>query len=133
VAQTKRKRRTKHRGTPVGTIEARGRTGRKPTGSERGAKAGSKDGARERRLARMDQPPTWRSAANRAAIATALLLVALLLLFKTEPARAIALAGFAMIIYVPMGYYTDLFMYRRRQARKLRDKDKAKTKAKDGG
>ncbi len=126
MAPTKRKRRTKHRGTPVGTIEARGRTGRKPTGSERGAKPGSKESARDRRLARIDQPPTWRSAANRAAIATGLLLVALLLVFKTNPGQAIALAGFALIIYIPMGYYTDLFMYRRRQARKLREKAKPK-------
>jgi hypothetical protein len=126
VAQTKRKRRTKHRGTPAGTIEARGRTGRKPTGSERGGKAGSKATTRDRRLARMDQPPTWRSAANRAVIATGLLLVALLLLFKTKPGEAIALAGFALIIYIPMGYYTDLFMYRRRQARKLSAKAKPK-------
>jgi hypothetical protein len=124
VAQTKRKRRTKHRGTPAGTIEARGRTGRKPTGSERGG--GSKATSRDRRLARMDQPPTWRSAANRAVIATGLLLVALLLLFKTKPGEAIALAGFALIIYIPMGYYTDLLMYRRRQARKLREKTKPK-------
>jgi hypothetical protein len=31
MAQTKRKRRTKHRGNAAGTIESRGRTGRKPT------------------------------------------------------------------------------------------------------
>ena len=35
MAQTKRKRRTKHRGTAAGTIEARGRTGRPPTADER--------------------------------------------------------------------------------------------------
>ena len=34
MAQTKRKRRSKHRGTAAGTIEARGRTGRKPTANE---------------------------------------------------------------------------------------------------
>ena len=34
MAQTKRKRRTKHRGNAAGTIEARGRTGRKPTADE---------------------------------------------------------------------------------------------------
>ena len=34
MAQTKRKRRTKHRGNAAGSIEARGRTGRKPTEQE---------------------------------------------------------------------------------------------------
>ena len=34
MAQTKRKRRTKHRGNAAGSIEARGRTGRKPTAEE---------------------------------------------------------------------------------------------------
>ena len=35
MAQTKRKRRTKHRGNAAGSVEARGRTGRKPTDQER--------------------------------------------------------------------------------------------------
>ena len=125
MAQTKRKRRTKHRGTPAGTIEARGRTGRKPTSSER--KGAWFDGpawqrlkqtARDRRIARMDQPPTWRSAANRAVIATGILVLFLILFFKQDVARALALAGFALVVYIPMGYYTDLIMYRRRQAKK---------------
>ena len=122
VAQTKRKRRTKHRGTPVGTVESRGRTGRKPRPEE--ARKGGRTGAAERRASKLDQPPTWRGAANRAAVAAALLLAMLILLFKQEPARAIALAGFALIFYVPLGYYTDLFIYRRRQRSKLRAREK---------
>jgi hypothetical protein len=120
MAQTKRKRRTKHRGTPAGTIETRGRTGRKPTAGERkGGKPDSKQTSRDRRLARMDQPPTWRSALNRAVIATGILVLFLILFFKQDAVRALALAGFALVVYVPMGYYTDLLMYRRRQAKKL--------------
>ena len=41
MAQTKRKRRTKHRGNAAGTIEARGRTGRKPTADEQRKSAGA--------------------------------------------------------------------------------------------
>ena len=48
MAQTRRKRRTKHRGTPAGTIEARGRTGRPLTAEER--KKQDRASARERRL-----------------------------------------------------------------------------------
>ena len=122
MAQTKRKRKSKHRGTAAGTIEARGRTGRKPTSGERkGAKQDPKDAARDKRMARLDQPPSWRAAANRAAIATVILVAFLLLLFKQEPARALSLGAFALLVYIPMGYYTDLLMYRRRQAKKLRE------------
>ncbi len=128
MAQTKRKRRSKHRGTPVGTIESRGRTGRKPTGAERksSAKPGSKEAARERRLARIDQPPTWRSAAPRAVIAAVVLFAFLLLAFKRSAGEALVLTAFALVVYIPMGYYTDLMVYRRRQRKKQREKEAAK-------
>ena len=61
MAQTKRKRRTKHRGTAAGTIEARGRTGRPPSPEEK--KKQSRMDARERRL---NTPPTWKSSLMRA-------------------------------------------------------------------
>ena len=58
MAQTKRKRRTKHRGNAAGMVEARGRTGRKPGPAER--KAGRRARARQDRFSK---PPTVRSAA----------------------------------------------------------------------
>jgi Flp pilus assembly protein TadB len=120
MAQTKKKRQTKHRGNAAGQIQARGRTGRKPTDSER--KGGAKDDARARRQARLDQPPTWRGALNRAFIATGLFLVLLLLFFRSQQiGPKLGIAAFMLLLYVPLGYYTDLFIYRRRQARKLRD------------
>jgi hypothetical protein len=114
MAQTKRKRRTKHRGNAAGMIEARGRTGRRPE-PEKGKKAKS-------RVNKFDQPPTWQSAVNRAAIAAAFLVVLMLLLFKEPIARAIILSGFMFLLYVPLGYYTDLMIYRRRQAKILRER-----------
>jgi hypothetical protein len=126
MAQTKRKRRSKHRGTPAGTIEARGRTGRKPTADERKGASGKNLTTAQRREQRLTQPPTWASAAQRAAIATVILVALLILAFKQDPARAIALGAFAMIVYVPMGYYTDLFMYRRRQQKVLAERGQQK-------
>ena len=119
MAQTKRKRRSKHRGTAAGTIEARGRTGRKPTGPER-KKTAAKETASDRRQARLDRPPTWRSAASRALVATVVFFVAVVVLFKPKGGitSAVALAAFMLLIYIPMGYYTDLFLYRRRQRQK---------------
>lgn len=113
MAQTKKKRRTKHRGNAAGMVEARGRTGRKPTAEER--KLSEREAAREARRERMNRPPTWRSAAQRAALAAIVFGVLLVLLFDTEPLRAVPLTGFVFLFYVPLGYYTDLFVYNRRQ------------------
>jgi hypothetical protein len=121
VAQTKRRRRTKHRGNAAGVVEARGRTGRPPTAAEkkRAGGATAKTTAREKRLAKYDKPPTWRGAFNRAMVAAVLLLLVSLLLLK-KPAEAIGLFPFVLLIYVPMGYYVDMFLYRRRQRDKAR-------------
>ena len=124
MAQTKRKRQTKHRGNAAGAIETRGRTGRKPTAEER--KSQTKLTAQQRREERLNKPPTWAGAAQRAAFATIIFVVALLLIFREPVSRVIALSGFILLLYIPMGYYTDLFMYRRRQAKKLRDGQRAK-------
>jgi hypothetical protein len=117
MAQTKRKRRTKHRGNAAGAIETRGRTGRKPTADESKTKA--KQTAQQRRDARLNKPPTWAGAAQRAALATVIFVIALLVVFREPVSRVIALSGFILLLYIPMGYFTDLFLYRRRQAKKL--------------
>ena len=36
--------------------------------------------------------------------------------------EGIALAGFMLLFYIPMGYYTDLFFYRRRMAKQARER-----------
>ena len=122
MAQTKRKRRTKHRGNAAGVIEARGRTGRKPTSSEkapaRGSSASRNSDARARREERLNRPPSWRAAFNRALIAAAALFAISLLLLHQSVVSAAVLLPFVLLIYAPMGYYTDLFMYRRRQRQK---------------
>jgi hypothetical protein len=123
MAQTKRKRRTKHRGNAAGMIEVRGRTGRKPTADER--KSQAKLTAQQRREERLNKPPTWAGATQRAAIATLIFVIALLVVFREPVTRVIALSGFILLLYIPMGYFTDLFMYRRRQAKKLQAKPKA--------
>jgi hypothetical protein len=123
MAQTKRKRRRKHRGTPAGTIEARGRTSKPASGSRGSAssKASSRTAARqtaaERREERLNTPPTWRSALNRAAFAAAILVVFIAIIQKNI-AQAVVMGVFALAIYVPMSYYTDLALYRRRQRKK---------------
>jgi hypothetical protein len=117
MAQTKR-RRTKHRGNAAGMVEARGRTGRKLTPEEKKPIGGKGSARTNQRANRYENPPTWKAAVNRAAIAVVFFAVLIILIFKQPIANAIALAGVMLLLYVPMGYYTDLYMYRRYQ-RKL--------------
>ncbi len=97
-------------------IESRGRTGRKPTAAEkRGAASAArkKDTVKDRR----DRPPTWRGAFYRAMIAAVLLLVVAIVL---HVGAAVAYFPFALLVYTPISYYTDLWIYRRRQRAKAR-------------
>jgi hypothetical protein len=116
MAQTRKRRQTKHRGNAAGMVEARGRTGRKPEPGER-AKLDPKAEARRKRMERLDKPPTWRGAVNRAGIAAVIFIVAIIVLGQ-KPAAAVTLGAVMLVLYIPMSYYTDHFIYRRRQKRK---------------
>ncbi len=114
MAQTKRKRRSKHRGNAAGTIEARGRTGRKTTPEEQ--KKAGKSSSRQSRAERLAQPPSWNRATLRAAAASGLLFVLTQIgLFQDNVpvGQAIAVCLFAMLIYIPLGYAFDNWMYKR--------------------
>jgi hypothetical protein len=124
MAQTRKRRQTKHRGNAAGKVESRGRTGRRPEASERGKPLDPKAEARAKRLARLDQPPTWRGALNRAAVAAALFGV-LMVVIKNPISTAVSLAAVMLLIYIPLSYYTDTMIYRRRQKKKAEGKLKA--------
>jgi len=122
MAQTKRKRQTKHRGNAAGVVESRGRTGRKPTAAEKGGKPADVARAKEQELDRRDRPPTWRGAFIRSMFAAIImLLIVIVVLNKSND--AIALFPIVLLMYVPISYYTDKYMYDRRQ----------RSKAKEGG
>jgi hypothetical protein len=113
MAQTKRKRRTKHRGNAAGVVETRGRTSRPPSPEER--KKQRKQAARASRNDRFSKPPSWQSAANRALITTLLFVAVVVFILKQPVSQAVALGGFMLLLYIPIGYYTDSFFYKRRQ------------------
>jgi drug/metabolite transporter (DMT)-like permease len=120
VAQTKRKRRSKHRGNAAGQVEARGRTGRRPTPDE--VRKTSRQSARD---ARMSKPPSWRSAFLKAALMAGLLFVFISVgLFgqNTDPAQGLVLAAFALLFYTPIAYATDNFVYKRNLKRQGQSK-----------
>jgi hypothetical protein len=112
MAQTRRKRTRKHRGTPAGTIERAGRTGRSQTRGD------AKQIARQRRTERFDRPPTWKAAVQRAAIAAAVFGIFVVLLFGRDIAQAAVLVVPIFLLYIPLGYATDNMIYRFRQRRK---------------
>ena len=111
MAQTKRKRRTKHRGNAAGSIEARGRTGRKPTAEEQ--KKAGRQTARDRRTTK---PPSWNSAAMKAGAMAVLLFVLTqigILGNDTDLKQGLFLSLLAMVIYTPLAYTTDRWVYAR--------------------
>jgi Flp pilus assembly protein TadB len=121
MAQTRRKRKRRHRGTQAGTIERAGRTSKPPATSARRTKGSTKvEGrtlAQQRREQRADREPTWRGAFNRAAFA-AVILVVFISVVQKNIAQGLVMGVFALVIYVPLSYFTDTALYRRRQRRK---------------
>lgn len=116
MAQTKRKRQTKHRGNAAGVIEARGRTGRPLTADEK-----KRNDREARRQERLDRKPTLKSSAQRALLAGAFMFVFLLVLGPKTSNRflaAVLYAVVAMLLYIVLGYYMETFLWRRRMAKK---------------
>lgn len=111
MAQTKKKRSRKRRGTPAGTVS-------RPAGGGRArAKDDPKQAARERRAARINREPTWQGSVKRAAIAAVVLGLFAALVLKYDARRAIPLVVFMFILYIPLGYLTDraAYNFRRRK------------------
>ena len=117
MAQTKKKRSRKHRGTPAGTIERPGRAGSGGKGRTK-AKTDPKSAARERRMERMNRPPTWRSSINRAAIAAVVFGILAVAALGRSPVQGGILAAFMFLLYIPLGFLTDKAVYNFRTRKK---------------
>jgi hypothetical protein len=113
MAQTKKKRRRKHRGTQGGRIDKKGR-GRPRSREEAKARVRAGRGA-----PRTDAPPTWRSSTLRALFAAAICVVLLIVLGKPL-GGSLLFGAFMMVFYVPAGYYVDMVMWRRRERARIR-------------
>lgn len=131
-----KRRSRKHRGTQTGSI-TRAQRSRPRNRQEAMAQARSRSGkgakgGKRQPVDRRDIPPTWRSAIIRGVIFAALL-IPVSLLFGQPLGGAILLSLIAAVFYVPLGFYTESFFYRRRQqkiaaerAAKQADKQQAK-------
>ena len=125
MAQTKKKRRRKHRGTQGGRIDTRPVRGRARSRAEAQAKARSKTKKRKPGE-RVPQPPSWSSAAKKGGVA-AIFFVGLLALIGSNPVGSL-IAGvvIGVAFYIPMAYLLDRFMYQRylrKEAQKRAEKE----------
>lgn len=123
----------KHRGTQTGSI-TRAQRSRPRSRQEAMAQARSRSNQRGRGKAapvdRRDLPPTWSGAIKRALLMSALLFPVVLLFGQASVAGAIALSAVAAAFYVPMGYLLEKFIYDRRQAKLLREREAQQAKGK---
>lgn len=120
MAQTRRKRQTKHRGNAAGMVESRGRTGRKPTAAEKSGDARALAREKEKLLDKRDRPPTWRGAFVKAMLASIVLLLVFILALK-QSNQAIGLFPIVLVFYTVVSYYSDKWMFDRRQRRKAKE------------
>jgi hypothetical protein len=118
VAQTRKKRRRKHRGTQGGRIDENRRSGRPRSREE--AKARARAG-RKQAAPKADAPPTWRSSVYRGVVAAVIFTALLMLLFKRPPGTAFGLGAFMLVFYIPAGYWIDTMMWRKRERARIRD------------
>ena len=109
MAQTKKKRRRKHRGTQGGRVDTNRRTSKPRSRAE--AKRG-------------DSPPTWRGAIIRGVVAAVVFTALLMLIFGRSLGSALGIGVFMLVFYIPAGYYMDNVLWRRRERARIRAAEK---------
>lgn len=119
MAQTRKRRRRKRRGTQGGRIDPSPRRSRPQNRAEAKARAQAK----RRPAQRADLPPTWRSSIIRGLVAAVIFAVLLVLIFGRPLGVALALGAFMLAFYVPAGYFIDMFMWRRRERARIRARE----------
>ena len=120
MAQTRRKRQTKHRGNAAGMVESRGRTGRKPTAAEKSGNAAEASRDKQPRVARADMPPTWKGAFFRGLLAAGVLALLSGLILNASPPQTVAYFCIGLLAYTPISFYSDQWIFNRRQRNKAK-------------
>jgi|SRR3954451_24759865 hypothetical protein len=131
MAQTKKKRRRKHRGTQGGRIDTRPARGRPRSRAEAQSRARSRGKKKGKGGPRVPEPPSWSSALKKGGIA-AVLFVVLLSVFGQQPLISLLVGILMLSFYVPMAYLLDRFMYQRylrKEAQKRQEREAERTGA----
>lgn len=116
MAQTKKKRQRKRRGTQGGRIDANPRRAKPRTRAE----AQNRARAKRKPAQKHDLPPTWRGAATRGLVAAVVFTILLLLIFKRPLGVSLALGASMLVFYIPAGYFIDMTLWRRRERARIR-------------
>lgn len=122
MAETKKRRKGKKRGTQGGRVDNKPRAGRPRSREEAKSRAKAKRPA----PTRGDAPPTWRSGIMRGVFAAAVFFVLLMLIFKRPVGTSAAFAGFMLAFYIPAGYYIDMMLWRKRERQRIRERTQGK-------
>jgi len=131
MAQTKKKRRRKHRGTQGGRIDTRPARGRPRSRAEAKSRARSGGGKKSKGGPRVPTPASLSGAFKKGGIA-AVLFVGLLSLFGQNPLVSLGVGVLMLGFYVPMAFLLDRFMYQRyvrKEAQKREERESQRTGA----
>src|SRR3954471_16336934 len=130
MAQTKKKRRRKHRGTQGGRIDTRPARGRARSRAEAQNRARRRTKKKSKGGARAPQPPSCSSAAKKGALA-AILFVGVLSLMGQDPlVSLLAAVALGLAFYIPMAYLLDRYMWQRflrKEAQKRAEREAQRT------
>jgi hypothetical protein len=121
MAQTRKKRQRKRRGTQGGRVDTGSRGGRPRSREE--AKARARSRSSRRPATKEDLPPTWRSSFVRGLVAAAIFAVLLVALFGRPLGVSLLFGAFMLVFYVPTGYFIDMTMWRRRERARIRSRE----------
>jgi hypothetical protein len=129
MAQTKKKRRRKQRGTQGGRIDTRPARGRARSRAE--AQSRARNRTKKKGGPRVPEPPSWSSALKKGGIA-AVLFVGVITVFGQAPAVALGVGVLMLGVYVPMAFTLDRFVYQRhlrKEAQKRAERETQRTGA----
>jgi hypothetical protein len=112
VAQTKKKRRRKHRGTQGGRIDTRPSRGRARSRAEAQSRARSRTKKNKKPGDRTPPPASWSSAFKKGGVA-AIFFVGLLALLGQNPIASLLIGVLMLGFYVPMAFLMDRFFHQR--------------------
>ena len=130
MAQTKKKRRRKRRGTQGGRIDTRPSRGRPRSRAEAKSQARSRGSKKKGKAGpRTPQPASWSSAMKKGGVA-AVLFVGLLAFMGQAPGVSLAVGILMLGFYIPMAFLLDRFMYQRylrKEAQKRQEKETSRT------
>jgi hypothetical protein len=129
MAQTKKKRRRKHRGTQGGRIDTRPARGRARSRAEAQNRARSRGKKKGKAGDRTPQPANWPSAIKKGAVAS-ILFVGVLALMGQNPIATLVVGLVMLPLYSGMSFVMDGFFYRRhlrKEAQKRQERESSRT------